>query len=121
MGAAKFVGEPEYCRIGTRNGPRRARGAFRVGYFGRRGSSDRPVRRLPTVGVLHVELEFPDGGRSIETRPDAEPLSVLAKLEACREQSVVRNELGLAKGDCGVGRGRGSAGYGYCPNGGDAA
>jgi len=50
------------------------------------------------LSVLHVELELPDGGRPIEAHLDAEPLPILAKLETCRDQSVLGDELGLAKG-----------------------
>ena len=66
-----------------------------------------------------VKLEFPDSRWSIKTSPDAESSPVLAELVARHEQSVVRDELCLAKGDVGS---VGAARYGYGPHGwGDVA
>ena len=64
--------------------------------------------------VYWVQLEFPDSCWSIEASLDAKSPSVLAELVARREQSVVRNELSLSKGDSGS-VGCRAGGYGYGP------
>jgi hypothetical protein len=68
-----------------------------------------------------VQLEFPDSRWSIEASLDAQSPSVLAVLVACDEQSVIRDELCLGKGDVGS-VGRRATRYGYGPHGwGDVA
>ncbi len=69
-----------------------------------------------TLKLYWVQLEFPDSGWSIKANPDAEPPSVLAVFVARREQSVVRDELSLAKRDVDS-VGCRAIGYGYGPHG----